>query len=74
MQNGARPGAGAGQCTRGEAGGITGIPEEGWCPAVLGTGGIQEDRMPGTSNRQIPRPEDLASGSNDPGRVLRDEE
>ena len=48
--------------------------EEGWRPAVLGTGGIQEDRMPGTSNRQIPRPEDLASGSNDPGRVLRDEE
>ena len=37
------------------AGGSTrsgwGFPEEeGWRPAVLGTGGIQEDRMPGASN------------------------
>jgi hypothetical protein len=26
------------------------LQEEGWRPAVLGTGGIQEDRMPGASD------------------------
>src|SRR6202008_4846727 len=37
---------------RKEAGGVQRLQGEGWRPAVLGTGGIQEDRMPGASDRQ----------------------
>src|SRR4249919_802708 len=31
------------------------VRKEGWRPAVLGTGGIQEDRMPGASKRFVCR-------------------